>query len=150
MIAMLGVYFIRRFGWRGAIAGALGAIPLLIYGGRSGEAAEASSNLRLGCWAEALAMWRENPFIGLGGGQFTEHHFLTAHNSFMLTLAELGPIGFLIWTSAIYIAFKIVISVQRQLAGNPEAAPARTWATALFATQVGLVVSAFFLSLAYH
>jgi hypothetical protein len=150
MIAVMGVYFVRRFGWKGASLGVIAAIPLLIFGGRSGEEAESSSGERLECWAEALSMWRENPITGVGGGQFLEHHHLTAHSSFMLTLAELGPLGLVLWSVILYLAFKIVLLVNIRFAGRPEAAAARTWATAFLAALVGLVVSAFFLTLAYH
>jgi O-Antigen ligase len=150
LMASLAVYFVRRFGWKGAVVGAVAALPLLYFGGRSGEEADSSSLERMGCWSEALGLWHENPFIGVGNGQFLEHHYLTAHNSFMLTLAELGPPGLLLWSTAIYLAFKILIRIQLDLGPRPEAAVARTWAMALLSSMVGLAISAFFLSLAYH
>jgi hypothetical protein len=150
MLATFGVYFVRRFGLRGALAGALVAIPLVILGGRTGEGAESSSEERLGCWSEALSMWRENPLLGVGYGQFGEHYYLTAHNSFLLTLAELGPLGLLLFSGALYYTIKITIRAQIELAGRPDAAAARTWATAMLASQAGLFVSVMFLTLTYH
>lgn len=150
MMGMMGVYFIRRFGWRGALAAMVAGAPLLLLGGRSGAEAESSSEERLECWSAGLSMWRENPFVGVGAGQFGEHHYLTAHNSFILTLAELGPIGLVLWSGALYVAIKMTLRAQIELAPLPEAAAVRTWATALMASLVGMVISAFFLSLAYH
>ncbi len=150
LIAVVGFYFVRRFGWRGILAAAPLAIPIMLLGGRSGEAADASTQERLECWVEALEMWRSHPFFGVGARQFTEHHFLTAHSSFMLTLAELGPIGLVLWSLAIYGAFKIAIRVQIDFADRPETAVAREWAATLVAILAGMVVSAFFLSIAYH
>jgi hypothetical protein len=150
MVAMLGVYFIRRFGWKGALAGAVVALPLLMLGGRSGEEADSSAEERRQCWGEALTMWRENPFTGVGGGQFLEHYAQTAHNSFMLTLAEMGPLGLMLFTGVIYAGFKITLRMQSVYAGRKDAAAARTWATAFLSSLVGLVSSAFFLTLAYH
>jgi hypothetical protein len=150
MLATLGIYFVRRFKLRGLLLGAVLGAPLLLLGGRSGEAAESSSEERLECWAEAISMWRQHPFMGVGMGQFTEHHYLTAHNSFLLTLAELGPIGLFLWSSAIYLAVKITIQAQIHLSGRQEAAAAVSWSNALLASTCGLVVSAVFLSLAYH
>jgi hypothetical protein len=150
MIFMLGVYFVRRFGKRGAILGALVALPVYMLGGRSGEEADSSSEERLECWSEGMSMWRENPFTGVGGGQFLQHHTLTAHSAFVLTLAELGPIGLFLWTTVLYTSFKILIGMQIRYAGRVDAAAARTWGTALLAAQVGLLVSAFFLSIPYH
>ena len=150
MLATLGIYFVRRFKLRGLVLGAVLGAPLLLLGGRSGEAAESSSEERLECWGEALSMWRAHPLMGVGMGQFTEHHFLTAHNSFLLTLAELGPLGLFLWSAAIYLAVKITIQAQVHLAGRSEAVDAVSWANALLASMCGLVVSAIFLSLAYH
>lgn len=150
MAGVLAVYFIRRFGWKGAVAAAAASLPVLLLGGRSGADADSSSEERLECWSEALQMLRESPIVGVGQGQFTEHHFLTAHNSFLLAVAELGPIGFVLWTSIVFLAFKIVISAQIDFADLPAAKPARIWASSLTASLVGMVVSAFFLSLCYH
>jgi O-antigen ligase len=150
LMAVFGVYFLRRFGWRGALAGAILSLPLLLLGGRTGAEADSSSEERLGCWAAALDMWRENPLMGVGEGQFTQHHYLTAHNSFLLTLAELGPLGILLFSGSLFMATKIAIRAQIDLAGRPDAAVARSWATALLASLAGLIISAAFLSIAYH
>jgi O-antigen ligase len=95
-------------------------------------------------------MWRGHPFSGVGAGQFTEHYYATAHNSYMLALAELGPIGLLLWTAAIYYAFKVTVRAQVDLAKRPDAAEARSWAMALLASLVGLVIPSIFLTLTYH
>ena len=147
LVATLGTYFIRRFGWKGVVGGGVLAIPILLLGGRSDDA---STDERLECWAEAMSLWRENPFLGVGARQFTQHHYLTAHNSSLLALAELGPIGLLLFTAIVYLAFKIALTAQRDLARRPEAAPARAAAFATVAGLVGMVSSALFLSLTYH
>jgi len=144
---MFGIYFLRRFGSRGLLVAGLVSLPVLILGGRSDQS---SSEERLECWAEALSMWRGNPFSGVGVLQFTEHHYLTAHNSFLLTLAELGPLGLLLWSAALYAAFKITIQIQRELATNVEASSARILATALLAALAATAISAFFLSIPYR
>ena len=150
LLAVFGVYFLRRFGWKGGVVALLGSLPLALLGGRSGAEAESSSQERLECLSEALSMWREYPLLGVGQGQFTEHHYLTAHNSFMLTLAEMGPLGLLLWSAAMYVAIKMTLRMQTVLEQRPETAAARTWATALLASLVGMLVSSFFLSIAYH
>ena len=149
LMAALGVYFLRRFGRLGlAVAGVL-SLPLLLLGGRSGEEAESSSIERLECWAEALSLWRENLFFGVGFGKFTEHHFLTAHNSFMLTLAELGPVGLVLWTAALYACVKITVRAQIDFAGRRDAFDAQSWGVALLASLAGMIISVFFLSVVY-
>jgi len=147
LVATMGVYFLRRFGMRGAVVGAVLAIPVLLFGGRSDEA---STQERLECWAEALSMWREHPVIGIGAKQFGNHYYLTAHNSALLALSEMGPVGFLLWTVVLYIAFKTTLQVQRDFASRPEAADVRSAAFATLAGMVGMVASALFLSLTYH
>jgi O-antigen ligase len=147
LLATVGVYFVRRFGWRGIAFGAALAAPILLFGGRSDDS---STQERLECWSEALSMWSGHPFFGVGARQFGQHHYLTAHNSVLLTLAELGPIGLALWTAVVYAAFKIALQVQSDLAGRPEAADARAAAFATLAGLVGMVSSALFLSIAYH
>ena len=68
----------------------------------------------------------------------------------MLSLAELGPIGFFLFTAVVYVAFKIALRAQIQYAGADHAAVAQTWSTAVLASLTGTVVSAFFLSIPYH
>lgn len=148
LVATLGVYFLRRFKWRGAVLAGLFAIPVLLLGGRS--SAESSTQERLECWAEALELWREYPLLGAGARQFTTHHHLTAHNSALLALADMGPIGLLLFTIVIYMAFKITLQVQSDFADRPEAEPIRAAAFATLAGLVGLMASALFLSLTYH
>ncbi len=147
LIATLGVYFVRRFGWRGIAIGGVLAIPVLAFGGRSDES---STEERLECWSEALSMWREHPVLGIGAKQFGQHYYLTAHNSALLALSELGPLGLLLWTIALYVAFKTTLQVQRDFANRPEAAGVRAAAFATLAGLVGMVASALFLSLTYH
>jgi hypothetical protein len=149
ILAAVGVFFVRRFGKKGLAVAGLLSVPLLLLGGRSGEEADSSSFQRLECWNEALEMWRDNPILGVGQGQFIEHHFLTAHNSFLLTLAEMGPLGLLVYSCTLYFALKITFRAQMEL-DYPEAAVARSWGASLMASLVGLTVSSFFLSVPFN
>jgi len=147
-LSVLAVYFVRRFGFlRGALVGVVLALPILLFGGRSVAegGGESSTFERLECWWVGLQLTRASPVFGVGYGRFTEHHFLTAHNSLILVVAELGLPGMLLWTSIIYVALKAAVRGLR-----PEVAPVgRTWALALLASTTGLLVGAFFLSFAY-
>ena len=100
---------------------------------------------RLECWWVGLHLITASPGFGVGYGQFPEHHYLTAHNSFILTGAELGLVGLLLWSSILYISLKIPIQALR--ANLPPVA--RSWAIALLASTLGLVVGSVFLSYAY-
>jgi O-antigen ligase len=150
LLTVLAAYFIKRYGARGLAAGAMFATPLLLLGGRSGAEASSSTLERLDCWYEALWMGRTHPIAGVGLGQFSELNYLTAHNSYLLTFAELGVPGMLLFSIVFYLSLKIpVVVLQRYPAGSP-ADVARTWAMALVAAFAGLAVGIFFLSFAYH
>jgi O-antigen ligase len=147
--AVLGVYFLHRYRLRGAILAAMAVLPLLALGGRSGARAESSTNERLETWYEGLDMLRAHPLDGVGHDQFTQHHHLTAHNSFLLAAAENGLLGLMLWTAVVYLALKIPVTVLRHARG-PEAEPARIWALALLASLIGLTVGTLFLTFNYH
>jgi O-antigen ligase/polysaccharide polymerase Wzy-like membrane protein len=143
-LTVLGVYFVRRMGVRRGLAvGVVLALPLLLFGGRAG--AEVSTMERLECWWVGLHLVVASPGFGVGFGQFTDHHNLTAHNSFILATAELGLPGMLLFTSIIYVAIKIPVQALR--AHLPPVA--RSWAIALLASTAGLAVGSFFLSYSY-
>ena len=62
----------------------------------------------------------------MGLGQFGEYHYLTAHNSYLLALAELGPIGMLLFSIVVYLSLKIPLGVLRQVdAGRRSGCSAR-------------------------
>ncbi len=156
-MSVLGTYFVRRFGWKGLILGAVTAIPMMMFGGRSGEEAEGSSAERLECWFTGIMLFREKPLFGVGKGLFTEYHFLTAHNAYVLAPAETGIVGFWLWSSIVYLSVKIPAMVLKRGAVAPADGPAaamapvaRTWALAMLAAMVGMCVGIFFLSFCYH
>lgn len=147
-MAMLGVYFLRRWRWWGLLAASIVAAPVSLLGGRSGDTADESTMTRYEAWSEALEMARSSPVWGVGKAQFTEYHHLTAHNSIMLALAELGVVGLFLWSAVVYSAFKVTVALLRPAAQAPP--QVRLWATALLASLSGLLVSAMFLSFSDH
>jgi O-antigen ligase len=156
-MSVLGTYFVRRYGWKGIVLGVVAAAPMLMFGGRKGEEAEGSSAERLECWYTGIELWRASPIWGVGKGLFTEHHFLTAHNAYVLAPAELGIVGFWLWSSIVYLSVKIPVRVLQRAAAAPAegsvaaiAPVARIWALAMLAAMVGMCVGIFFLSFCYH
>ncbi len=150
-IAVLGSYFVRRFGLvSGAVSGLLIGVPILLLGGRSGAEADSSANERAEALYAGIDMIRSSPVLGVGITQFVEHHFITAHNSYLLALAEMGLPGLFLWSSTLYLSMKILVVALRRYAGRPEAQVAMTWAMALLASYCGLLVGIFFLSFSYH
>lgn len=154
-LAVLAAYFVNRVGLVGLLVGGVLALPLMLLGGRGGTDASTSTIERIDCWAEALSMWRESPLLGVGLGRFTEYHYMTAHNSYLLALAELGLPGMLIFAMLLYTSAKVPLMVlQRSSSNLPELLPGtalmRAWSMALLAAFVGLAVGMFFLSFTFH
>ena len=116
---------------------------------------EESAFGRVDAWYEGLQMWMSQPIFGVGAGNFPEIHGLTAHNSFVLVLAETGVVGYVIWFMFVTYGFRMTLAV---LGHKPEPVeneiPAawkveRSLATTLLISQVGFFSAAFFLSRSY-
>ena len=155
-LSVLAAYFVNRVGIKGLLLGGVLALPLLLLGGRGGEDAASSTLERIDCWAEAISMWRAHPLLGVGLGQFNEYHYMTAHNSYLLALAELGFPGMVMFGAVLYLSAKIPVvalshmrktTVPEILAG---AELTRAWAVGLIAAFIGLSVGIFFLSFTFH
>jgi len=149
-LVVVVVYLVERVNWRRLLAAAALAAPALLLGGRSGEEAAESSIERLEAWRAGMQMFRSSPLWGVGKSQFVEHHYLTAHNTFVLEAAELGFVGLMLWTAVFYTGFKIVVLAIRRYRDRPDATVAYVWARALLACLCGIGVGANLLSLGYH
>jgi hypothetical protein len=155
-LAVLGAYFVSRVGLMGILLGGVLALPLLLLGGRGGEDASSSTMERIDCWSEAVSMFRSHPLTGVGLGQFTEYHYMTAHNSYLLALAELGLPGGVLFVALVYLSAKIPMAVLRHVRDSNDPrivagmALTRAWSIALMAAFIGLSVGIFFLSFTFH
>lgn len=151
-LTVMGIYFVRKYGIRGAIIGAGMGAPLMMLGGRSGAEADESAEERIEVMADALDMIRANPIFGVGYQQFPNHSGsgLTAHNAYLLSAAELGFFGFWLWSVLIYIIMKMMIVAYKRYANVPGGEQIRAWALALFASFSGTLLGVFFLSWTYH
>jgi O-antigen ligase len=149
-VTVLAVYILQRAGWKGLFAAAAVAGPVLLLGGRSDGAADESAMERLEAWSAGLRMFTSSPIWGVGKEQFTEHHVRTAHNTFVLILAELGVVGLALWIGMFYVAIKIVVLAARRYRDRSDGTVAYEWARALLSCLCGLAVGTSFLSLGYH
>jgi O-antigen ligase len=145
-----GVYIIRRYGILTIFPAAAVAAPVLLLGGRSGEAADLSTAMRYDAWATGLDMWHHSPVYGVGARMFSEHFFLTAHNSYVLSLAELGIVGMFLFVAIVYLCIKTLIVGIGQLATVQGTAAAQVWGMALLAAMVGIAFQINTLSFTYH
>lgn len=160
VLAMLTVYSVGRFGWRKSllVAPPLLAAAIALAPGRFSEISpdEESAEGRVEAWYSGFEMVREYPLFGVGKGGFVEHHVRTAHNSYVLALAELGLVGFFVWLSLIAISAAMLFKLGRM--PPPESADANLHAEWREHRRLGLILvysfvacltAAFFLSRAY-
>ncbi len=149
-MACLGVFGLRKFGAKFAAVGLVLAGPMMLLSGRGEQEASQSSMERMEAWMTGLEFFKRDPILGVGLGQFNEHHWLTAHNSYLLVASETGILGFFLWSTILYICVKILWTALRRYNGVPDARIASVWALALLATFGSMMVGVLFLSLSYH
>jgi O-antigen ligase len=159
-LAMLAVYSVGRFGWRKSllVAPPLLATAIAFAPARFSEISpdEESAEGRVEAWYSGFEMLREYPLFGVGKGGFVEHHVRTAHNSYVLALAELGLVGFFVWLSLIAISAAMLFKLGRM--SPPESGDESLQAEWREHRRLGLILvyslvacltAAFFLSRAY-
>jgi O-antigen ligase len=159
VLVVTGVYVWYRRGF--VIAGVLGviglaALKLLSSRMQELDAGEESAAGRVDAWYAGLDMFKSNPMFGVGPGNFTQYNELTAHNSFVLVLAETGFIGFLVWLAFVGYCFWMLLSVLRhKLDASADVEQMKQWkserliALTLLLSLCGLFSAAFFLSRSY-
>jgi putative inorganic carbon (hco3(-)) transporter len=76
-----------------------GLLAANFTGGRGISAVDGAD--RLEAWANGLEMLKTAPLFGIGFGSFTDFNEVTAHNSFILCLAELGLVGATLWVASL-------------------------------------------------
>ena len=72
-LMVIGVYVVRRFGFKAMIPAAFLALPVMALSGRSGASADESTALRYEAWQSGLQMFHANPLFGVGPRQFAHH-----------------------------------------------------------------------------
>jgi hypothetical protein len=151
-LTVLAVYAVQRWRWK-AIAAMVAMAPVGLVVLSSGEErvdAAASTEERYEAWFTGFDLFKESPIFGVGQGQFAQYHHLTAHNSYVLALAETGFIGFMLWAGVVYISFKTLLLAVLRYRNVPEAEVAQRWGMAMLASLAGLSVGIFFLSFSWH
>ena len=160
--ALLLMFSLRRFGkWRTvAISPLLLAAILVSAPGRMENisADEDSAAGRIDAWYTGFEMFRERPLFGVGMGNFVDHNWLTAHNSFVLAMSELGSVGYFVWISVLAVS---VLMIWRVMVYSPASGTSRPeldstelrrhqrFAATLLYSMIAYVVTAFFLSRSY-
>lgn len=109
LAATLFVFAALRFGRRGLALGLLGCLAILALGPSRLEKThdlDDSASDRITAWNVGLDLFRSRPVLGVGMETFQEYHELTAHNSFVLALAELGLVGTVCWVGLFVVVMR--------------------------------------------
>lgn len=143
MILIVGIYLTHS---RGALVGLL-VIMLLAFKDRLGAVTSAIAVMmtgaalvalnfsggrdismeagldRMAAWGAGLEFFKSSPLFGIGYGTFADRNFgLTAHNSFVLCLAELGIVGYSFWLGMLLFT---LFGLNAVAAAKPEIVPGR-------------------------
>jgi putative inorganic carbon (hco3(-)) transporter len=102
-----------------AVALVLGMFALNFTGGRAIGPAEGAD--RLEAWSVGLQLFKSAPLFGTGFGSFTDFSEITAHNSFVLCLAELGLVGSTIWLALLVTTMTSLNGIIKRREGTPTA-----------------------------
>lgn len=121
------------------------------------DASEESALGRVDAWYEGLDMFKTHPLFGVGAGNFTDYNELTAHNSFVLVLAETGFLGFVTWLAFVGYGFWMMTTLlNHQPEWSPGQGEASEWpaelalSLTLLCALSGFFAAAFFLSRSYN
>lgn len=161
-ITLLVLYFYSRYGAvRSSVLAGIGLAAMSLLPSRLSEldAEEESAAGRVDAWYQGIQMLLHNPILGVGKGNFTEHNYLTAHNSLVLAFAELGLVGYFVWLAFVglstYMVYRISVTSVDHVGESRDAQKA-DWVeykkisrTYLYA-MLGFFVAAFFLSRSYN
>ncbi len=119
----------------------------LDFGGRSlSIQPDESASERVVAWTEGLEMLKAQPILGVGYGQFLDHHTLTAHNSLVLCFAETGLLGCFFWVGLIVVTLLELHGLKNLPGDEPFDDMVRRWAEGLQLSLLGFMTAAFFLS----
>jgi len=149
---LMMILLMRRFGrGLGLVAGGLVLMAVFVLGPRmsSISTGEASAYGRVQAWGIGLDLFESHPLFGVGARSFTQYHFRTAHNSYVLCAAELGIFGLYPWVLAIYLSIKNNQYIARHLQGSALRDAALYVDTVRYGL-IAFVLAAYFLSRTYN
>ena len=84
---------------RSLVLSGIGGAAALALGVTGGRGISEDDGGRVSLWYDALQAFKSHPLFGVGARQFADYnHSLTAHNSYLLCLAETGLFGYFFWS----------------------------------------------------
>lgn len=161
LLFMFGLYLVLRYGKVKSILVFMVTLPLvfvMMSQFREIDSDEGSAQGRIEAWYAAVEMFKYRPLLGVGKGNFIEHHLRTGHNSYAMAMAELGALGYCLWFVFIFFtARKLYLLMNDKLAIKPnmqdkwqeEQKKYRLLASTFLYAILGYASTAFFLSRTY-
>lgn len=161
VLAMLAVYMKHKYGtFKMVMLGVLCSPFILFLPSRMSKvsASEESAAGRVYAWYQGFQMFFSNPLTGIGAGRFTDYHFRTAHNSFVLVISEMGIIGYFLWFMLLILTFSLVYNIKEFYSKYSPSNDTTEivivqrvvdFNTMLYYSFIGLFVTMFFLSRSY-
>jgi len=153
-LILVSIYFKYgkiKAGFITLIAVPLGMFALSFF--RTIDANENSAHGRIEAWYTGVQMLKSNLLFGVGKGNFLEYHYLTAHNSYVLIMAELGTIGYILWVSLLmstgYMLNQVLQLKEKDTTENSLLTCQIYMAKAFFYSLIAYATTAFFLSRSY-
>lgn len=148
LAGVLWFYFYKRVGPLlsiGALAILL-SIVMALPRMESVSPTQGTARTRMEHWAYGFDLFKGNPLFGVGMGMFTENYSHTAHNSFILVLAEAGFVGAFFWVALFLAGFRELFLLGRLPQAPPWLEPLLN---SLTGALVGWQICGFFLSQTY-
>jgi len=146
-------YFVlRQKSLKGLIIASLVIAVLVVVGpSRMADlsASGASAHGRVDAWYSGYQMFMQNPIFGVGKGLFTNFNDLTAHNSYVLVLGELGAFGLFFFTGVLVMPFRFCVLYVWGEQRNSMEKKDLYFCASIYSALVGLLTTMFFLSRSY-
>jgi O-antigen ligase len=108
-----------------------------------------SGGARLVIWGDGLTMLKEHLLFGVGFSRFTHWSHYTAHNSFVLAIAELGLIGCFFWVGLLVFTLGELTRLIGLPVKDAEDLELHRWAKVMRIAIATFLVSGWFLSRSY-
>lgn len=152
LVSVMAYFTIRYRSMKGMAAGLILGSGLLVFGpSRMSQlsSSEASAHGRVEAWYQGYQMLKSHPLFGVGQGRFVDFHTITAHNSFVLVMSELGIVGTFFFAGIFYYSFNWLWKYFCQNNENKFSAADIGMLSSIYGSLFGLLTSMFFLSRAY-
>ena len=152
MVALVAFAFKDKLGYFGSVilsGGAFVGMIALNFAGARGFSLAGSGRSRLDLWSDGLGMIKSSPLFGIGFNRFEYHADQTAHNSFLLPLAEIGLFGYFFWLAVIVVTVIELNTLSNLDPADQSLRTLRRYSRAVRLALVAFLASSWFLSRSY-